>query len=152
MATDGTLRVSRRDRVKHPVRRRLAVAGAKRAARGRGAFLLFALLSLVAMMWFRRIYHGLRRVRWQQELRRSQAALDDLLHAGPAPLSDPSRPPTEAPGPPANDTHPPSLQTRRLLLAIGTVGLLLACGGCAALVPGNFTLGRLAAAGRLARS
>jgi hypothetical protein len=37
---------------------------------------------------------------------------------------------------------PPSLRTRRLLLALGFLGLLLACSGCAVLVPGNFTLGR----------
>src|SRR6476469_8025538 len=81
--------------------------GLKGQREGAALFLLIALLSLVAMMWFRRIYHGLRRVRWQQELRRSQAALDDLLHTGSVALSDPSRTPAEAPGPPANDTHAP---------------------------------------------
>ena len=74
---------------------------------GAALFLLLALLSLAATVWFRRIYYGLRRTRWRQELLRSQARLDDLLRPDPAPLSDPSRSPGEAPGPPANDTHAP---------------------------------------------
>ena len=81
--------------------------GLKGQREGAALFLLLALLGLVVSAGFRRIYHGLRRVRWQQELRRSQAALDDLLHAAPAPLSDPSRAPAAAPGLPTNDTHAP---------------------------------------------
>jgi hypothetical protein len=74
---------------------------------GAALFLLLAVLSLVATGWFRRVYHGLRRIRWQQELLRSQARLDDLLRPTPAALSDPPGAPGEAPGPPANDTHAP---------------------------------------------
>jgi len=38
--------------------------------------------------------------------------------------------------------RPPSLQTRRLLLAVGALGLVSACVGLGVLIGGDFTLGR----------
>ena len=68
-----------------------------------GAAILFvglALISIAAMIWFGRIYRRLRSVRWTEELRASQAALDALLqptaprpdpaaHDGPEPPQEP---------------------------------------------------------------
>jgi hypothetical protein len=46
-------------------------------------FVVLALISIAAMLWFGRIYRRLRSVRWTEELRASQAALDALLQAPP---------------------------------------------------------------------
>jgi|SRR5690242_2056259 hypothetical protein len=53
-------------------------------------FIGLALVGMGAMAWFRRTYVRLRAVRWQDELRASQAALDALLQpTTPAPLPPP---------------------------------------------------------------
>src|SRR5689334_20005244 len=48
-------------------------------------FVVLALIGIAAMIWFRRIHVRLRAIRWQEELRASQAALDHLLQPTPAP-------------------------------------------------------------------
>jgi hypothetical protein len=80
------------------------------AARYEGArlFLVLALLGLVLSLWFRRIYHRLRRVRWDRELTASQSALDRLLHpTAPAAPAVPPPADREA-GPPTSDTNAPT--------------------------------------------
>lgn len=52
-------------------------------------FVVLALISIGAMIWFRRVHVRLRSVRWQEELRGSQAALDRLLQPTPAPVDPP---------------------------------------------------------------
>jgi hypothetical protein len=51
-------------------------------------FIVLALIGIAAMAWFRRIYVRVRAVRWQEELRASQAALDALLQPAPPPPAD----------------------------------------------------------------
>jgi hypothetical protein len=51
-------------------------------------FIVLALIGIAAMAWFRRSYVRVRAVRWQEELRASQAALDALLQPAPPPVAD----------------------------------------------------------------
>ena len=59
-----------------------------------------ALIGMGAMAWFRRTYVRLRSVRWQDELRDSQAALDALLQPTPVPP-----PPADGGADPPRDPH-----------------------------------------------
>lgn len=69
-------------------------------------FVGLALISIGAMIWFRRIHVRLRAVRWQEELRGSQLALDRLLQPTPA-LPDPP-PPAESSADPAQEPYEPT--------------------------------------------
>jgi hypothetical protein len=71
---------------------------------GARLFLVLALLGLIAALWFRRIYHRKRRVRWKHELTASQSALDRLLQPTPA-APDTAPPADREPGPPTSDTN-----------------------------------------------
>ena len=55
---------------------------------GAALFLVLALAGLAAGAWFQRIHARLRRARWQGELRRSQQALDTLLHEATPPAEE----------------------------------------------------------------
>jgi len=68
-------------------------------------FLVLALVGLGAMIWFRRIYVRLRTIRWQEELRRGQTALDALLQPTPALPSDAPPAGEAAPDGPPTETH-----------------------------------------------
>ncbi len=68
-------------------------------------FLVLALVGLAAMVWFRRIYVRLRAVRWQEELRRGQSALDALLQPTPTLPVDVPPPGATAPESPPTETH-----------------------------------------------
>jgi len=76
--------------------------GLREQTTGAALFLLLALAGLAGTAWFRRIYGGLQRARWQRELRQSQQALDALLHAPAPPV------PGVSPGPTPTDRDAPS--------------------------------------------
>lgn len=69
-------------------------------------FIGLAVIGLAAMAWFRRNYVRVRAVRWQEELRASQAALDALLQPTPAPGATP--PPADGGADPPRDPHEPT--------------------------------------------
>ena len=76
-------------------------------AAGAQLFLALSLAGIAGTLWFRRIYHRLRRVRWEHELRASQRALDTLLHTTPAgaPEAAPAAEPEPGPAPPETNAH-----------------------------------------------
>jgi hypothetical protein len=71
-------------------------------AGGARLFLALALGGIAATLWFRRIYHRRRRVRWEHELSASRRALDTLFRAAPpgAPEVAPAAEPEPGPAPP----------------------------------------------------